>query len=644
MKNIIRLFAVLIWVSVLLVGCGGSSTSSAPTTTVLVYLEGTDLESRDAAAQNNITEMLAATSAPGLKIVLTTGAADKAVPGEDVDNWREVRRWVVGNHKLIESKSKPGVVDMGDPKVLTDFITWGQDNYPADKYVLVFWDHGGGTLGGFGGNTPNAATDPMSSSFASGMSLAQLKVAVDNAVQGRANRKFELIGFDACLMATLEVANAFKDTARFLAASQELEPGAGWNWTAFLSQIATNPGTDGASMGATIADAYGAKMNAENTGAMITFSVTDLSRIARVNTALAALATKYTTLLSGSNSLTTWNSLASSRSHALDFSQNFELVDLNAMFNNSVLVDIGLAEGTELVNATQDAVVKKVSGPYRKGASGLSVIFPSFSVWTPSNQLSTYSRFDFVVPQYQALLNAFATYARTSVKDMTFGVASLSGDSKTMSVRISSPTSAYEQVYVAVKKQIDTVIDGKTIGTQDIYLGHQPVWSSSGDTRDFSYRSDAKWFTLNGKLASVIAEPTTQKGVQIIKIPMRVERTNGKPCAPGTCSEGMYYIAYNFDTDAVDELIGYVADANNQVSPADQLKKDDVIFLKYFAMPDSADGIGSWLVLTDDAYKFTVGAVPVAFEKTALPLGSSFAFFGLDLRWKQFVSNAVKLQ
>jgi hypothetical protein len=106
----------------------------------------------------------------------------------------------------------------------------------------------------------------------------------------------------------------------------------------------------------------------------------------------------------------------------------------------------------------------------------------------------------------------------------------------------------------------------------------------------------------------------------------------------------MYYIAYNFDTDAVDELIGYVADANNQVSPAEQLKKDDVIFLKYFAMPDSADGIGSWLVLTDDAYKFTVGAVPVTFEKTALPIGSSFAFFGLDLRWKQFVSNAVKLQ
>lgn len=641
----------LLFATALLVACGGSSSGSppTPTTTVLVYLEGTDLESRDANAQKNIKEILAAASSPNLKVVLTTGAADKAVPGEDVDNWRTVRRYVVENNKLVLKDNTLGSIDMGDPKVLTDFITWGQDNYPADKYVLVFWDHGGGTLGGFGGNTPNSITDPKNSSFASSMSIAQLKVAVDNAVQGRSTRRFELIGFDACLMATLEVANAFKDTARYLAASQELEPGAGWNWTAFLNHVAANPGTDGASMGATIADAYAAKMNNENSGAMITFSVTDLARIARVNTALAALATKYTTLLTGSNSLTTWNSLASSRSHALDFYHDFELVDLNAMFNSDALADIGLAEGTELVSATQDAVLKKVAGPYRKEASGLSVIFPSFSVWTPTNQLATYSRFNFVVPQYQDLLNAFATYARTNVKDTTFGTASLSDDFKSMSVKISSPNPAYEQVYVAIKTQIDTVIDGTKIGTQDVYLGHQPVWSSSGDGSEFSYTSDAKWFTLNGKIAAVIADPTTEKGVQIIKIPMRVERTVDKDgdcrgVATLLCLNGTYYIAYNFDTDKVDELIGFVADANNQVSPADQLKKDDVVFLKSFAMPDGADGIGSWQVLTADAYKFTVGTAPVTFEKTALPVGSSYAFFGFDLRWKQFVSNSVKLQ
>jgi hypothetical protein len=636
MKKILRLLTVLL-VATALLAC--SESSPAPTTTVLVYLEGTDLESNDASAKKNITEMLAASSSPNLKVVLTTGAADKAVPGEDVDNWREVRRYVVNNHKL-ELKGQLGILDMGKPEALTDFITWGQDNYPADKYVLVFWDHGGGALGGFGGNKRD---DPTNASFASPMSIAQLKEGVENAVKGRPERRLELIGFDACLMATLEVADAFKDLGRYLAASQEIEPGAGWNWAAVLNHIVSNPGTDGASIGATIADSYGAKMNNEDTGAIITFSIIDLAKVPRINTALAAFSNKYMTLLAGSNSLPAWNDLASSRSHALDFANNLEMVDLVSMFYSEPLMNSELlvsAELTELANATKDAVVKKVSGPYRTGASGLSVMFPSFAVWNPDKELKTYGAFNFVVPEYQMLVNSFSTYARDKVPDTTFGAASLSSDSKTMAAKITSPKPSYEQVYVAIKTQFVRVVDNKNV-TENAYAGLQPVYSTSGDASEFSYASNSKWFMLNGKLASVIAEPTTQKGPQIVKIPMGLSRQLESGLKYRV---GMYYLVYDFDTDKLLETIGFVADANNQVDPAEQLKKNDVVYLSYFVMPDSKNVIGSWQQTDNDQIKFTVGSLPPTFEKVAITPDGDYAFLGFDLRWKPFASGSVKLQ
>lgn len=658
MKNIVRLLTALFFATALLAGCGGSSSTVSPAalkTTVLVYIEGTNLEDafdcQDAAgktvfcsaATNNIYEMLAAESSQTVKVVLQTGAANKAVAGEPVDNWKTVRRYVIEDKKLVLKDDTLGAIDMGDPKVLTNFITWGQSTYSAEKYVLIFWDHGGGALGGFGGNSTVGQPG-----FAKNMDVQQLKSAVDAAVANDPKKKFELIGFDACLMATLEVAQAFKTSARYLAASQDVEPGAGWDWTALLNYVIANPGADGAAIGGKIADSYLTKMNKGNTGDLVTFSVTNLAKVDRINTALAAFSSKYSTLLAGSTSLTAWGDLASSRSWANDFSG--EAVDMLTMFKNERTASDG-PEGMELANATTDAVVKNVVGRYTRAVSGLNVMFPTESVWNANGNLTTYAGFNFLVPEYQALVKTYSDYAVGTVKDTTFGPASLAADSKTMMARITSANPKYEQVYVAINAQQSVLgADGKTV-TENAYFGHQPVWSTSGDASEFSYASDAKWFMLNGKLASVIANPTTEKGIQTIKIPMHIERTvaKGGDCggvATKLCMEGMYYLLYDFDKDVLVKTVGFVATfAYNQFAPPEQLATNDVVFLKYFVMPaDSTTKLGSWNAIDDDKYKFTMGATPVVFEKAAIPLASDYAFLGFDLRWKQFVSSSVKLQ
>ena len=116
--------------------------------------------------------------------------------------------FVVKDHQLVAQGSQ-GVKDMGDPQTLTDFIKWGQDNYAADRYVLVLWDHGGGALADFGGYA--AGVVPKPDYFASRMTFSGIRKAISDAVGDDQARRFELIGFDACLMGTLEIAVALKD-------------------------------------------------------------------------------------------------------------------------------------------------------------------------------------------------------------------------------------------------------------------------------------------------------------------------------------------------------------------------------------------------------------------------------------------------
>ena len=98
LRYIFLLFTLLWFVT----ACGSNNASQTPKTTVLVYIEGTNLESNGALATANIKEMLAAASAPHLNVILTTGAADKAKAEDPVKSWRTVKRHQIKAGKCIE--------------------------------------------------------------------------------------------------------------------------------------------------------------------------------------------------------------------------------------------------------------------------------------------------------------------------------------------------------------------------------------------------------------------------------------------------------------------------------------------------------------------------------------------------------------
>jgi Clostripain family len=116
-----------------------------------------------------------------------------------------------------------GQVDMASPKTLADFLVWGETHYPAEHYMLVVNDHGGGWTG--------CVQDASAHDW---MTLPHLQQALQGA-QAVTGNELDVLGFDACLMGMAEVGHELKDDAHFMVASQETEGAAGWPYSTLLT-------------------------------------------------------------------------------------------------------------------------------------------------------------------------------------------------------------------------------------------------------------------------------------------------------------------------------------------------------------------------------------------------------------------------
>ncbi|MDP7009938.1 MAG: clostripain-related cysteine peptidase [Verrucomicrobiota bacterium] len=151
--------------------------------------------------------------------------------GEDTDG-----RKVTFHSKIIESLSESN--NMDDPAVLRDFIKWGMAKYPADRYGLVLWNHGGQFLG-YGGDTQNASLK-----HGQGLTTQQIRSTITEALTGTGVNKFEFVGFDTCLMGGAEVLDDFSTLCDVFIACPELDFGDGWDYAATLNYLKANSEAD----------------------------------------------------------------------------------------------------------------------------------------------------------------------------------------------------------------------------------------------------------------------------------------------------------------------------------------------------------------------------------------------------------------
>lgn len=340
------------------------------TLTLMMYVVGADLESEGGCASMDFEELLNSSVDLGkVNILIYTGGATKwkrAISAE-ANSIYKVKPATGGSKMMYLEKKLDSAKNMGEADTLVEFLEYGKENYPADRYALICWDHGGGPLRGFGSDELHDRD---------GLELSELTDALSRSPFSGGN-KLSWIGFDACLMGSVEIGNALSDYAEYMVASENLEPGTGWDYS-FLSDI--NDDLSPEAIGAAIVKKYqyaNTEAAAYGYGTDYTLSCVDLSKVSAVGSALDSLFARVNTdFISGIRSR------VAERQNLFGFGNEAvpadgrgtepDLVDLGAL-SDSLSGDYS-SEADALRSAIDGYVVSSCSN--MTAASGVSVYYP----------------------------------------------------------------------------------------------------------------------------------------------------------------------------------------------------------------------------------------------------------------------------
>jgi len=259
--------------------------------TVMVYMVGSDLEAKLSRkggrhwASIDIAEMLEGTRAlpnDNSNLVVSTGGSTRV-------GWNTVKRTLIqqGQAHVLEDL---GSKNMAEPQTLSDFVIWAKSQFPAEHYALILWNHGGGTQG-YGKDTSDGGQGAM-------MNLGQLHQAFQT-VSDQSDTPLDIVIYDACLMASIEVAEITSTAANAMASSVELEPGHGIDYAHLMSQLAESPPEAGIDFGRLVKTGYIEHTKKEGTfdTSQITYSVLDLTQLPLFTETFSEFAAEFKKLL-----------------------------------------------------------------------------------------------------------------------------------------------------------------------------------------------------------------------------------------------------------------------------------------------------------------------------------------------------------
>ena len=324
--------------------------------TLMIYMCGTDLESKYGMATADMQEMLASSKNFGdnFNVIVYTGGC-KSWKSSDISNSVNQIYYIKdGKRTLLKSD---GSKSMTDPATLSEFIKYCASNYPANRNELILWDHGGGSVSGYGYDEKNSSKGSMS--------LA----GIDSALKA-GGVSFDFIGFDACLMATAENALMLDKYADYLIASEETEPGIGWYYTNWLNSFAKNTSISTLEVGKNIVDDFITRCASECRGQKTTLSVIDLAEFAHT---VPDKLIDFSRSVSDKITRDQYKEVSDARYNTREFavSSKIDQVDLVNLADN-----MNTSEGRALSSALKSAVKYNRTSSNMTNAYGVSIYFP----------------------------------------------------------------------------------------------------------------------------------------------------------------------------------------------------------------------------------------------------------------------------
>ena len=275
--------------------------------TIAVYLAGDNDLERHAVA--DLLEMQQGLPATGVELcVLFDRAKGFAVQANG--DWTETKLLHVrpGPQPKFLNLGEGKERDTGDPTTLASFVAGVFRKFPAPNHAVILWDHGGGWTG-----ICSDFDAPGAKGGRSLLSLAGIRSGLQSALLHSGVLRLDLLGFDACMMAQLEVALAVTDLATTMVASEAVVPGSGYPYDLLLPTFAAT--TDPAVLGKALVAAYGGFSEAIHKSTA-TMHALDLRRLPAVAAAFETIARQA--LLASKDH---WAAIA----RALFYAENYEV-------------------------------------------------------------------------------------------------------------------------------------------------------------------------------------------------------------------------------------------------------------------------------------------------------------------------------
>lgn len=356
--------------------------------TIMVYMCGTDLESRSGMASSDMQEMAAAKFGDNVNLLIYTGGCNEWKINGISNKVNQIYKIENGEPRCIEKDM--GSNAMTDPSTLSSFIQYCSKNYPANRNELIFWDHGGGSVSGYGYDEKNKSSGSMD--------LAEISRALNDG-----GVTFDFVGFDACLMATAETAFMLDSYADYLIASEETEPGIGWYYTDWLTKLGSNTSMATLDIGKNIIDDFVSVCAKKCRGQKTTLSIIDLAEFSNtVPSKMNSFAASISQKLSGNE----YKEVSDARYMTREFAQSskidqVDLADLAENMKNN--------EGRELASAIKNAVKYNKTSSNMTNAYGVSIYFPYKRTSNVDTACRTYDKIG-MDSSYSKCIRQFAKY------------------------------------------------------------------------------------------------------------------------------------------------------------------------------------------------------------------------------------------
>ncbi|SDB28585.1 hypothetical protein SAMN02910298_01385 [Pseudobutyrivibrio sp. YE44] len=456
------------------------------TVTIMVYMCGTDLESRGAMASKDIQEMLNAKVGDKINLLVYTGGCTNWQNTVVSKNTNQI--YQIKNGKMVRVKDNLGDLPMTDPNTLSSYIKFCSENYKADRYDLIFWDHGGGSVTGYGYDEKHKD--------AGSMDLAKINKALK-----AGGIKFDFIGFDACLMATVENALMLDAHGDYMVASEETEPGIGWYYTDWLTKLNENTSMPTIEIGKNIVDDFVAQCDINCRGQKTTLSIVDLAELSTtVPEDLKSFAEATTNHIDKKEYKVVSNARSSSREFATSSKiDQIDLIDFAIKMDDE--------SGKELSKSLKSTIKYNKTSSNMTNAYGLSIYFPYRQTNKVDSMVNTYDEIG-MDESYSNCIQKFASMAY-------YGQAAGSGTSNANPASIllgtgsSNGSSGSMDSAQAIMQILNAVMTQKS--TMDNFLNKGPSMEEAAEyiAENNINPDDLKW-KMNDAGENVIALSESQ--------------------------------------------------------------------------------------------------------------------------------------